>query len=127
MKKKFDLEEAKIMAARLKKEYKFKTKEQPKWLVGISPALQQDGSYDLSVAISNWSDVDLDTQNKFFDGFEGMTINTRIVKPRNYDGKVIEAKEELPIIIKKQDEQKTKPVEAKRMSKVQQVKRGLIE
>lgn len=136
----FDLDEAKLIVGRMKEKYKFCTKDCPEWLIGISPALQQDGNYAISVCVPMFPrSIGDENSNQFLDGFEGMAIHLRGVGERNFGGKPIienkmgENKQELIItshknIIEEKEmiHQETEPVEAKKIPHKQMAKRGLL-
>ncbi len=85
--------EAKEVAEKLKKAYKFGTKKCPSWFKAVSIAMNQKGYYDVEVCIPGWDAVGNEEFNLMLEPFEGVGIHMRVVteaKKLNFDKKVKE-------------------------------------
>lgn len=83
MSKKFSMEEAKVIIEKFKKQFKINTPKGPNWISSVGAALQQDGDHHISICIPSWECLPPDANEFCWNGFDGMKINLRVVKPRN--------------------------------------------
>jgi len=90
MKQKITLEQAKEIAEKLKKKYKFGKSSCPAWFKNTCTPMEQDGSFSVAVCIPAWNAISQDEQNIFLEPFEGIYVTLRVVttaKPYTQDKK----------------------------------------
>lgn len=97
MKQKLSLGQAKEIAEKLKKQFKFGKPTCPAWFKNTCTPMEQDGGYSVAICIPSWTSITNDESNVFLEPFEGTHIKFRIVtppSPQSYSRKNDSAKKE---------------------------------
>lgn len=79
MKQKLTLPEAKEIAERLKKKFKFDKSTRPAWFGGVSIMMEQDGNYCIGICIPSWNSISEADSNQFLEPFLGARVILRVV------------------------------------------------
>lgn len=83
-KEKTTLAQAKEVAEKIKKKYKFGKSTCPKWFINTCTPMEQDGSYSVGVCVSSWGEITEDEKNAFLVPIDGVHIYLRTVTAPTY-------------------------------------------